>query len=224
MLICPNCNCRHENPDGSKYCSYCGTKLKERSICKNCGKELLPDSKFCPDCGTATNKRQKTLEDQEKELENIDILLFKQNVLDQKDCIRGCFTAEDIILENIDKAFERYLNLAISGNSVAENAVGLFYEKGIYVNKDDNRALEWYERSAAHDCYYGYDNLACLYQYGMGCDKNIDKAISLYQVAANKGYAFSQFHLACIYYYEEKFQDYTKAFFWAKKAAKLFIA
>lgn len=219
MLICPNSNCLHENPDGSKYCSYCGSKLKERSICKNCGKELLPDSKFCPECGTATKKRQKTLEEQEKELENIDILLFKQNVLDRKDCIRGSFTEEDIILENIDKAFEGYLNLAISGNSVAENAVGLFYEKGIYVNKDDNKALEWYERSAAQDCYYAYDNLACLHQYGIGCDKNIDKAISLYQVAANKGYVFSQYNLAFIYFYEKDYQDYSKALYWAKKTA-----
>lgn len=220
MLICPNSDCRHENPNGSKYCSYCGTKLEGRSVCNNCGKELLPDAKFCPECGTpVSNKRQKTLEEQEKELENIDILLFKHNILDQKECIRGYFTDEDIIQENVDKVFEGYFDYAIKGNGVAENAIGLFYEKGIYVNKDENKALEWYKRSVDHNCCYGYDNLAYLYQNGMGRDKNIDKAICLYQVAANSGYALSQYHLAEIYFYKEEYKDYPKALYWAKKAA-----
>jgi membrane protease subunit (stomatin/prohibitin family) len=49
-IACPKCGTA--NPEGSKFCSNCGTALGPKQ-CSNCGAELAPDAKFCPQCGTA---------------------------------------------------------------------------------------------------------------------------------------------------------------------------
>src|SRR5712692_4854557 len=47
-MRCPNC--RFENPEGTKFCEECGTKLVQ--ACPSCGHEVRPTAKFCGECGT----------------------------------------------------------------------------------------------------------------------------------------------------------------------------
>ena len=49
---CPNCG--FENPEGTKFCQECGTKLGQpkQNTCPNCGAENAPGVKFCQECGT----------------------------------------------------------------------------------------------------------------------------------------------------------------------------
>ena len=47
--VCPKCGKVASKPT-SKFCSKCGTKLKE--TCVKCGHELADDTNFCPKCGT----------------------------------------------------------------------------------------------------------------------------------------------------------------------------
>src|SRR5216684_7727030 len=59
-MFCPSC--QHENPESSKFCNACGTKLA--SACPQCGHVNPPGSGFCNECGTpftgkAKGKRQK---------------------------------------------------------------------------------------------------------------------------------------------------------------------
>jgi ribosomal protein L40E len=42
--------CRHINPDGSKFCNECGSQLS--SLCSKCGSSNPPDAKFCNQCGS----------------------------------------------------------------------------------------------------------------------------------------------------------------------------
>ena len=68
-ISCPNCNTI--NPDGTKFCRECGTKLEipapeptpepapepepavpEKRFCTNCGTEASGDTRFCSECGT----------------------------------------------------------------------------------------------------------------------------------------------------------------------------
>lgn len=51
-MKCPSC--QTENPDGSKFCEGCGSKLEAQpqgSFCPGCGAQVKPGSKFCPGCG-----------------------------------------------------------------------------------------------------------------------------------------------------------------------------
>ena len=69
-MKCPNKNCNAENPQGSKFCSQCGTKLEVSKKCPNpdCGTDNLPAmAKFCPDCGIPLEKENKPDVEQEDE-------------------------------------------------------------------------------------------------------------------------------------------------------------
>ena len=47
-LRCPSCG--HSNPEGTKFCQECGTKMGG-SVCVSCGAPLPPGSRFCGECG-----------------------------------------------------------------------------------------------------------------------------------------------------------------------------
>lgn len=49
--LCPNCG--FQNPEGTKFCQECGTKLSaaQRTNCPNCGAALTPNARFCGECG-----------------------------------------------------------------------------------------------------------------------------------------------------------------------------
>src|SRR5688572_21597506 len=46
MATCPRC--RHDNPEGAKFCMECAAPL--RQTCAGCNSELPPGAKFCPEC------------------------------------------------------------------------------------------------------------------------------------------------------------------------------
>ncbi len=46
--VCPSCG--HQNPEQTKFCSECGTKLGV-TRCVSCGTELAPGTRFCGECG-----------------------------------------------------------------------------------------------------------------------------------------------------------------------------
>jgi hypothetical protein len=50
-VTCPNCG--HVNPEGTKFCQECGTKLgaAAKTFCTSCGAELAPGTRFCGECG-----------------------------------------------------------------------------------------------------------------------------------------------------------------------------
>src|SRR5262245_54842426 len=48
-MRCPSCGV--ENPEGTKFCEECGTKLAR--VCPSCGQEVRPTAKFCGACGSS---------------------------------------------------------------------------------------------------------------------------------------------------------------------------
>lgn len=48
------CKCGFENPDGSVFCSNCGSRLE--ILCPKCNHPMTAGSKFCPECGSSLKK------------------------------------------------------------------------------------------------------------------------------------------------------------------------
>lgn len=48
-MICQNC--KSEQPDGSLFCSQCGTKLEIQRFCPQCNAKVAPNARFCSQCG-----------------------------------------------------------------------------------------------------------------------------------------------------------------------------
>ncbi|MCH8345892.1 MAG: protein kinase, partial [Chloroflexi bacterium] len=49
VVLCPSCG--HENPDGAKFCSECGTSFRQDPTCPSCRSSNAPGAKFCNECG-----------------------------------------------------------------------------------------------------------------------------------------------------------------------------
>jgi len=47
---CPQCG--RENPEGTKFCQDCGSKLGQRNVCPSCGAENPAGTRFCQECGS----------------------------------------------------------------------------------------------------------------------------------------------------------------------------
>src|SRR5689334_13332528 len=85
---------------------------------------------------------------------------------------------------------------AEQGNTDAQCNLGGCYEYGIGVEKDEQKAVEWYQKAAelgnarAHYC------LGCCYENGIGVEKNERKAVEWYQKAAELGNGLALNHFA----------------------------
>ena len=90
-MKCPKC--QYENPEDTKFCGECGTKLER--ICSSCNLPNPPQFKFCGECGhkleIPAEKSPKDLSFDEK-IEKIQKYLPKgltEKILSQKDRIEG---------------------------------------------------------------------------------------------------------------------------------------
>ncbi len=99
-----------------------------------------------------------------------------------------------------DKEALRWFRLAAAqGNAMAQNSLGLTYERGQGVPKDYQKALRWY-RLAQGQAY--------------------EEAILSYRRAANQGDATAQYNLGEMYMLGRGVpKDYTQAYVWVALAA-----
>lgn len=98
-----------------------------------------------------------------------------------------------------ENAVKRIEELADS-NSSAKVKLGALYSRGIFVDKNDEKALLLYEQATEAGDSYGMNCLALCYRDGKGCSKDLARYIELLNKSAdlgnpvsmtNLGYAFS---------------------------------
>ncbi|CAB4393339.1 unnamed protein product [Rhizophagus irregularis] len=97
--------------------------------------------------------------------------------------------------EDEKENFEKYLKLAISNDSVAQNNLGNCYLSGKGIGKNETKAFGWYLKSA-NAGFAGYAegqfNLGYCYENAIGTGKNVIKAFELYLRSAIAGNAKAQ--------------------------------
>ena len=74
----------------------------------------------------------------------------------------------------------------------AQNRLGVCYEYGTGVEKDEQRAVELYQKAAEQGDATAQFNLEVCYENGTGVAKDEQMAVELYQNAAEQGHAGAQ--------------------------------
>ena len=75
-----------------------------------------------------------------------------------------------------ETALKEWQSLADQGNASAQYNLGLMYDKGKGVLKDDKQAVKWYRKAADQGDADAQFNLGGMYAYGEGVLKDLSKA------------------------------------------------
>ncbi|GBC02992.1 hypothetical protein RclHR1_04920001 [Rhizophagus clarus] len=118
------------------------------------------------------------------------------------------------------KAFELYQKAANLGNNIAQFNLAFMYDKGEYVDKDDDKAFELFKKSAEGEYPGGISELGYCYYNGIGTDVDKQKAFELYRKAANLRSSTAQYNLAFMYENEEIVKNINQAIYWYNKSAE----
>ena len=78
---------------------------------------------------------------------------------------------------------------AEQGYADAQVNLGLLYDRGRGVAKDDAEAVRWYREAAAKGHAMAQNNLGAKYLFGEGVPKNKEEAVRWFRMAAEQGNA-----------------------------------
>ncbi len=94
---------------------------------------------------------------------------------------------------------DRVFVMANDGDSTAQTALGLLYERGLGVPHDPALALVWYHRAADQGDALAEFHIGSLYERGVGLGRDYTEAAAWYQRASDKGNESAQAALAYLY-------------------------
>ena len=111
---------------------------------------------------------------------------------------------------DVIKAINLALNAAEKGYPPAENLIGVFYFNGIGLEKNLDKAIEYFKKAATQCLPDGQFNLARFFENGYGnVEVDLNKAIFLYIKAIKQGHIPARYHLGNIFYkHHIQFKNY----------------
>ena len=122
-------------------------------------------------------------------------------------------------LKYYQDAFEKLMSA--SDDVFVQNSLGIMYQHGLGVVKDEKKAFIWYEKSAQQGYMNAQCNFATMYLNGLGVVKDEKKAFIWYEKSAQQGYMYAQCNFAIMYLNGVgTIKDEKQAFFWYEKAAQ----
>ena len=123
-------------------------------------------------------------------------------------------------LGDYQTAYAEFLKLAQTGDSNAETALGVLYDDGHGVPKDQRVAVMWYRKAAEKGNPQAQLNLGIHYEQAQGVEQDYAVALGWYSKAAEQGYAAAEVALGTMYYRGRGVaQDKKQANAWFKRAA-----
>ncbi|MCQ2395146.1 MAG: hypothetical protein MJ249_12760 [Kiritimatiellae bacterium] len=96
---------------------------------------------------------------------------------------------------------EQYRKAAAAGDARAQCNLGMMYEYGRGVKKDEKQAVEWYRKAADAGDARAQCNLGVMYDQGRGVEKDEKQAVEWFRKAAAAGDARAQCYLGLMYEY-----------------------
>ena len=100
---------------------------------------------------------------------------------------------------NMPLAYKEFRAAAEEGHSDSQFNVGLMFEKGIGVGKDEKEAIVWYRKSAEQGNALAQFNLAVLYEHGRGTAVDFAQANEWYRKASVQGDPLAIGNLGMLY-------------------------
>lgn len=89
--------------------------------------------------------------------------------------------------QNYTQAFWKVYTDALRGDKVAQFQVGVLYERGLAIAKNEAEAAGWYEKSARQGYIDAQYNIGIMYASGRGVQQNDGFAIMWLGLAAKQG-------------------------------------
>ena len=83
-----------------------------------------------------------------------------------------------------------YREKALAGDAQSQYNLGLCYQYGEGVEKDQAQAIEWFLKAAAQNHAASQCSLGLCYQYEYGIKKDMRQALKWYDKAARQNYAW----------------------------------
>lgn len=100
---------------------------------------------------------------------------------------------------NFVKAFSYLTRIVNTNNPDYLRKIGYFFEKGLGVEEDKEKAFEYYLKSARLGDYISQYNIAICYLNGVGVDKDLEKAFNFAYQSAVQHYEKASILLANMY-------------------------
>ncbi len=123
---------------------------------------------------------------------------------------------------NSNNIFSKNIKSAEDGNPEAQLKIGICYQTGNGVPKNNSKAFEWIEKSAKQGNADAQTCLGLCYGMGTGVEENYAEALKWWRKAANQNDAQAQYYIGMCYHHGTGVSvDHHQAAIWFKKAANL---
>ena len=116
-----------------------------------------------------------------------------------KKCKEGAARMEDLLGWKNRSFYDLYLN-AHRGYGDDQLQLGICFQLGEHVTKNEKEAVRWYKKSMNQGYYQAYQALGLCYADGIGVKADANQAIRLFKLGIAKGDKYCYFRLANIYY------------------------
>ncbi len=117
--------------------------------------------------------------------------------------------------------YQKNIEAAKSGAPIAQLKIGICYQTGNGIEKNEKKAVEWYEKAANQGNADAQTCLGLCYGMGIGVTEDFSQAIKWWRKAANQGNAQAQYYMGNCYNHGTGVSvDYTHAALWYQRAAE----
>ena len=110
------------------------------------------------------------------------------------------FWGKDEVKRDYSEAIKWFRKAANQGYAKAQNCMGVMYQRGHGVAKNDSLSLMWFRKAAEQNNPFGQYNLARMYQYKEKY-RDFPKAKVWYEKAAEQGHFKAKFYKENVYKY-----------------------